>query len=148
MTACFFTVAKTPIQVQDAFSFVSTPINGAVSSFVGMIRDHNLGKSVNAVSYDVHEKLAHQTFQELSAEVLAHYGQNLRLYVAHYQGRLEVGEISIVIAVGSPHRDEAFKACRHLIEAIKHRFPIWKQEHYADGDSEWVQGHALCSGHS
>ncbi len=142
-----FSIVSTPIQVAEAFAFVADKRNGAISSFVGMIRDYNLGQAVSAVSYDVHKELALHTFNEICAEIATQWEQEMRIYVTHYQGRLEVGEISIMIAISAPHRNEAFQACRYMIEAIKHRFPIWKQEHYLNGDSEWVKGHALCQGH-
>ena len=85
------------------------------------------------------------TFETLAQEARQKWGEKLNVYIEHFKGRLDIGGISILIAVSSPHRDESFKACRFIIEEIKHRAPIWKQEHYLDGDSEWVQGHALCS---
>ena len=121
--------------------------NGALNMFVGKVRNHNMGKAVNAVSYDVFAPLVCNVFQELCAEAKAQFGERLRLYVEHYKGKLEIGGISVIIAVGSPHRDESFKACRYLIEQLKIRAPVWKQEHYVDGDSEWVKGHALCGHH-
>jgi molybdopterin synthase catalytic subunit len=68
----------------------------------------------------------------------------LKLFIAHARGRLAVGDLAVVIAAGTPHRDEAFRACRQVIEAVKHTSPIWKQEHYADGDSVWSEGCSLC----
>ena len=68
----------------------------------------------------------------------------LKVYVAHAKGRLAVGDIAVVVAAGTPHRDEAFRACRAVIEAVKHTSPIWKQEHYVDGSSEWSEGCSLC----
>ena len=147
MEHCIFKVAQSPIDLHEALCFVAAKGNGATSSFIGTIRDVNFGKAVIGVSYDLHESLARVAFAEVCTEAIEKWGEALRIYVVHYQGRLQVGETSIVIAVGSPHRDEAFKACRYLIEEIKHRFPIWKQEHYQNGDSEWVKGHALCQGH-
>ena len=69
---------------------------------------------------------------------------NAHIFVEHAARYLLVGELSIIIAVSTPHRDEAFLMCRYIIEQIKHRSPIWKQEHYIDGMSQWVQGHSLC----
>ena len=66
--------------------------------------------------------------------------------MAHARGRLAVGEVAVVVAAGSPHRDEAFRACRQLIEGVKHQCPIWKQEHFSDGDSLWSEGCSLCEG--
>lgn len=119
--------------------------NGAESLFVGTVRNHNLGKKVLGISYDVFIPLAKQSFLEICQEAQAKWGEELDFYVVHAQGRLDIGGVSIVIAVGSPHRDEAFKACRYVIEEIKHRSPVWKLEHYEDGDSEWSKGCELCS---
>jgi molybdopterin synthase catalytic subunit len=110
------------------------------------VRDHNEGKKVSAVSYDVHAPLAEKTFREIGLEAQERWGHDLRIAIIHRAGRLEVGEASVVVGVGSGHRDEAFQASRYLIEQVKVRSPIWKQEHYADGDSEWLQGHSLRQG--
>lgn len=148
MTDSIYTgISEETLSIQRAADFVDAAENGALNMFVGKVRNHNMGKAVNAVSYDVFAPLACNVFQELCSEANAQFGERLRLYVEHYKGKLEIGGISVIIAVGSPHRDESFKACRYLIEQLKIRAPIWKQEHYVDGDSEWVKGHALC-GHS
>lgn len=138
-------ISMAPLSTEDAINFIADPEHGAADIFIGTVRNHNLGKSVKGVSYDVYEELTLQTFGELCDEARLHWGKNLNIFIEHFQGRLDIGGISILIAVSSPHRDESFKACRFIIEEIKHRAPIWKQEHYTDGDSEWVQGHALCS---
>lgn len=140
-------VSEQPLSIERAVELVNAPENGAVDMFVGRVRNHNLGRAVTAVSYDAFVPLACSIFRQMCEEAIAKFDPRLRCYIAHHKGRLEVGGISVVIAVGSPHRDEAFKACRHLIEELKVRAPIWKQEHYTDGDSEWVKGHALCNHH-
>ncbi len=137
-------ISQEMLCLQKAADFVDAAENGALTMFIGRVRNHNMGKSVNAVSYDVFAPLACNVFHTLCAEARAQFGEHLRLYVEHYKGTLTIGGISVIIAAGSPHRDESFKACRYLIEQLKIRAPIWKQEHYADGDSEWVRGHALC----
>jgi molybdopterin synthase catalytic subunit len=71
----------------------------------------------------------------------------VKLYIAHAKGHLGIGDLAVVIAAGTPHRDEAFRACRLAIEAVKHEAPIWKQEHYVDGDSAWSEGCSLCEEH-
>ncbi len=147
MDSIYTGISGEALSIQKAADFVDAPENGALDMFVGKVRNHNLGKAVNAVSYDVFAPLANTVFLELCTEARAQFGERLRLYVEHYKGRLEIGGISVIIAVGSPHRDESFKACRYLIEQLKIRAPIWKQEHYVDGDSEWVKGHALCGHH-
>lgn len=138
------TVEK-PLDAQAGLQFVTNAPNGAETLFVGTVRNHNLGKKVLGVSYDVFEPLAKQSFREICEEALAKWGTALDCYVVHAKGRLDIGGVSIVIAVGSPHRDEAFQACRYIIEEIKHRSPVWKLEHYEDGDSEWTQGCELCT---
>lgn len=140
-----FSVATRPIQVQSAVDFVADDAHGAADLFIGTVRNHNLGKPVRGVSYDVFDELTLNVFRELAAESRLRWGDKLNIYIEHFKGRLDILGVSILIAVSSPHRDESFKACRFIIEEIKHRAPIWKQEHYVDGDSEWVQGHALCS---
>ncbi len=137
-------ISETPLSVEAALSFVADSGHGAAASFIGQVRDRNHGRDVTGVSYDVFDALALRTFDEMSQEALSRWGSDLRIWLEHFKGRLEVGAPSIVIVVSSPHRDEAFQACRYLIEEVKRRSPIWKQEHYRDGDSEWVQGHALC----
>jgi len=140
-----FAIATQPIQVQIAVDFVADDAHGAADLFIGTVRNVNLGKAVKGVSYDVFDELTLNVFRDLANESRQRWGDKLNIYIEHYKGRLDILGVSILIAVSSPHRDESFKACRFIIEEIKHRAPIWKQEHYIDGDSEWVQGHALCS---
>jgi len=137
-------VTDRPIDIAAAHAFVADPAHGAMNSFVGMVRQSNLGRDVVGVSYDIFEPLAVKTLRRLAEEVSGSHDGKINIFIEHFKGRLAVGGISIVIAVGTPHRAESFGACRALIEAIKHQAPIWKQEHYTDGDSAWVQGHALC----
>ncbi len=138
-------ITETEINIQQAYEFIQSPSHGAATSFLGIIRNRNLGRDVIGVSYDVFIPLAERTLQDLCKEAQQQWGSGLKLFVEHFKGRLEVGGVSVIVAVSSPHRNEAFQACRFLIEGIKHRSPIWKQEHYLNGDSEWVKGHALCS---
>jgi len=137
-------IEQTVLDTSEALAFVDAPGNGAGALFVGVVRDWNQGRKVKGVSYDVFAPLAEQSFAEICAEAREKWGEPCRIFVAHGKGRLEVGGLSIVIAAGSPHRGEAFAVCRYVIEEIKSRSPVWKQEHYVDGDSKWVKGHALC----
>jgi len=134
-----------PLDPVEALEFCSAPGHGAVDLFIGRVRDINQGKAVRGVTYDLHEALCRNVFQELAEETAAQWGDEITLCLIHRFGRLDIGEASVVAAASSRHRDEAFRACRQLVEEMKHRAPIWKKEHYVDGDSEWVQGHALCS---
>jgi molybdopterin synthase catalytic subunit len=127
-----------------ALEFVTHAEFGGQALFVGRVRRHNHGRDVVAVEYDLFEPLALATFEAISREAFAEVTPELRIYVAHAHGRLEVGDTAVVVATGSRHRDEAFRACRAVIEGVKHRAPIWKQEHYVDGRSEWSEGCSLC----
>jgi molybdopterin synthase catalytic subunit len=131
-----------------ALDFVSDPGFGGTTLFVGRIRDLNHGRVVTGITYDMFDALALNVFRQAADEAAAACGPKLKLYVAHARGRLSVGDLAVVVAAGTPHRDEAFRACRSVIEAVKHRAPIWKQEHYVDGDSIWSEGCSLCPGGS
>lgn len=133
------------LDVAAALDFVSDPGFGGIALFVGRIRDSNHGRAVTGVSYDLFEPLALELFRGFAAEVTAEFGPRLRLFVEHARGDLRIGDLAVVVAAGTPHRDEAFRACRALIEAVKHRAPIWKQEHYVDGSSVWSEGCTLCA---
>jgi molybdopterin synthase catalytic subunit len=140
----FTAIQDHKLNILSAYQFIADPAHGGTTVFQGTVRDFNLGKSVIGVSYDVFEPLAIKSFNTLAEQAMTQWGESMKIYIAHAKGRLNINEISIIIGVSTIHRDEAFQACRFLIEGIKHHSPIWKQEHYADGDSEWVQGHALC----
>lgn len=127
-----------------ALEFVSDPRFGGIAMFVGRVRDHNLGRIVTGISYDLFEPLALRIFRAIGERARAEAGESLKLYIAHAKGDLGLGDLAVVVAAGTPHRDEAFRACRLAIEAVKHEAPIWKQEHYIDGDSAWSEGCSLC----
>lgn len=127
-----------------AIEFVSDPGFGGIDVFIGRVRNLNHGKIVTGISYDMFEPLALAGFRAIAEQAQTDFGPRLKLYIAHAKGRLAVGDLAVVIAAGTPHRDEAFRACRQVIEAVKHTSPIWKQEHYEDGDSIWSEGCSLC----
>lgn len=151
MTRHFVYVADRAKEILDptaALEFVSDPGFGGIAMFVGRVRDLNQGRKVAAISYDLYQPLALVRFNEIAEQTQCEFGSKLKLYIAHALGRLAVGELAVVVAAGTPHRDEAFRACRLAIEAVKHTAPIWKQEHYLDGDSEWSEGCSLCGEHA
>lgn len=136
--------ASAALDIAAAFDFVTDPAFGGYAAFVGRIRDLNHGRRVTGVSYDLFDALALARFREIAGAAMLDTTPSMKAWIAHSKGRLEVGGIAVVIAVGTPHRDEAFRACRAIIEAVKHTVPIWKQEHYVDGSSEWSEGCSLC----
>lgn len=141
-------IARHRLDPAAALDFVSDPGFGGIAMFVGKVRAQNLGREVVGVSYDMFAPLALTVFAQAAEEARALVGPRLKLHVSHAKGRLGVGDLAVVVAAGTPHRDEAFRACRLVIEKVKHQAPIWKQEHYLDGDSVWSEGCSLCEGHA
>jgi molybdopterin synthase catalytic subunit len=111
---------------------------GAVVSFIGNVRARNQGRHVLRLEYEAYEPLAIRAFQLIVDEVLAAW-PSVRIACHHRIGRIELGEASVVIAAASPHRAEAFFACRYVIERIKQVAPIWKREFFEGGDV-WIEG--------
>ncbi|GLQ96362.1 molybdenum cofactor biosynthesis protein MoaE [Dyella mobilis] len=140
-------VVHAPLNPPAALDFVSDPRFGGIATFIGRVRQHNLGRTVTGISYDLFEPLALRIFQSIGERARREVGGPMKLYIAHAKGDLRIGDLAVVIAAATPHRDEAFRACRLAIEAIKHEAPIWKQEHYVDGHSAWSEGCSLCEEH-
>lgn len=115
---------------------------GASACFFGRVRNHHKGRSVIRLNYECYEALANKEMARIAQEAQEKYHCS-ELRILHRVGMIEVGEIAVAIQASSAHRDEAFRACRKVIERIKQTVPIWKQEFYYDGTSEWV----LCCDH-
>jgi molybdopterin synthase catalytic subunit len=118
--------------------------HGAQVIFTGTVRSPNQGKTVLGVSYDAFPPLTETIFHQICTEALQQWGPDLTIRLVHRFGKVQVSELSIAIIVCSRHRDEAYLTSRFIIEEVKHRAPIWKQEHYENENSAWLQGHALC----
>ena len=112
--------------------------HGAIATFIGLVRRHNLGRQVLFLEYEAYEPLAIRALERILAEARDAW-PSARLAVHHRLGRLELGEASIVIAAASPHRGDAFAACRYAIERVKQIVPIWKREHF-EGGQVWLEG--------
>ena len=137
-------IAVEPLSPAAALEFVTDDAFGGQTLFVGRVRHTSHGRRCVAVHYDMFDPLALVQFREAAQAAIARYGPAMKIHVAHARGRLSVGDLAVVVAAGSPHRDEAFRACRDVIEHVKHRAPIWKQELFIDGSSEWSEGCSLC----
>jgi len=131
------------ISLEKAKEFIISKKNGAESIFIGRVRNENSGKRVTAVTYDAHDQAVIKSFQSICADAKTKFNKSSSIFLEHAKGYIPVGEISILIAVSSGHRDEAFKICRYILEEIKHKSPIWKKEHYTEGNEEWLPGHSL-----
>ena len=112
--------------------------DGAVATFVGLVRNSNQGRTVRFLEYEAYEPLALRALSTIVAEAHSAWPA-ARVGVQHRTGRLEIGEASVIIVVASPHRGDAFAACRYAIERVKQIVPIWKREHF-DGGDVWLEG--------
>lgn len=143
MSSIVARVTDEPLSIEPLSRALRRDGAGAQLVFSGVVRDRNDGRRVLAVTYDAHPALAERTFREIAEEARARWGADLGVVVAHRTGRLAAGEVSVVIGVASAHRDAAYQASRYVIEQLKVRSPVWKQEHYAEGDSTWLEGRSL-----
>ena len=135
---------KEKIEVKKAEDFISSSKFGASLIFKGTVRNTNDNKKVTGITYDSHDAIVIKSFEEIYNEV----DQILKIkdkavYIEHVKGYLDLGEISIIIAVACPHRAEAYSLSRYIIEEIKKRSPIWKKEHYENEESEWLKGNPI-----
>jgi molybdopterin synthase catalytic subunit len=143
-----FSVSNTAIDVAAAKNAVADNSCGALVVFEGWIRDHNEGRQVERLEYEVYRPLAEKEGARIIDEACERFGVSHALCI-HREGLLELGEIAVIVCVSSPHRDEAFAACRYIIDQSKTRLPIWKKEHYVTGISEWVNCECCAAtGHS
>jgi len=133
-----FRVAPDPLDVDAVAAIVSSADCGAVTTFVGLVRNENGGRRVLWLEYEAYAPLAEKSFARIDEEAGERW-PSVGLAIHHRIGRIEIGDASVVIAATSPHRAEAFAACRYAIERIKQIAPIWKHEHFEGGDI-WIEG--------
>jgi molybdopterin synthase catalytic subunit len=135
-------IGPAPLQLERIAAAVADAPNagadGAVVTFLGLVRNHNLGRSVRYLEYEAYEPLALKAFARIAAEIGQRW-PSARLALHHRVGRLEVGDASVAIATRSPHRGDAYAACRYAIERIKQIAPIWKHEFFEGGEA-WIEG--------
>ncbi len=127
-----------PLSMEEVYQQADDAANGAIVLMSGMVRDNSEGKAVESLEYQAYTPMALRVFWTIGWEIRARWSQVTRVVIHHRIGHLRVGEISVLIAVGCPHRGEAFEACQYAIDTLKHSAPIWKKEHWCDGSSAWV----------
>ena len=135
---------KEKMELKKAEDFISSSKFGASLIFKGTVRNTNDNKKVIGITYDSHDAMVIKSFKEIYNEV----DQKLKIkdkavFIEHVKGYLDLGEISIIIAVACAHRAEAYILSRYIIEEIKKRSPIWKKEHYENEKSEWLKGNPI-----
>lgn len=132
-----FLLLADPLPPPDLLLPMADHACGGFVVFEGRVRDHDDGRLVTALEYEAYESLATAEGARIVAEAAARFTP-ARVAAAHRHGRLVPGDVAVVVAAASPHRQEAFAACRWVIDQVKERLPVWKREHYADGSSAWV----------
>ena len=125
-----------PIDIASLLARVQSPERGGIASFLGAVRNHHCGRQVLRLEYSAYEPMVEAECARIVSE--AETSWDVAMALQHRVGRLEVGDIAVAVAAASAHRDDAFIACRYVIEEVKQRVPIWKREVYADGSVEWV----------
>lgn len=132
-----FLLSPTPLEKLILKNKLSSVESGGVTTFEGLVRNHNDGKKVIALEYEAFEKLALKEANKILKEAKSKF-EVLEAKCFHRVGKLSIGEMAVWVSVSAAHRDSAFKACRYIIDEIKTRLPIWKKEYYKNGDSGWV----------
>ncbi len=130
-------VITSPIDVSALLATVAAPSAGATSLFVGTVREVNEGRAVTGIDYEAYQPMAESELRAIAEEACTTI-PGLRVAVEHRVGTLLVGDVSVAIAASHAHRAPALDGARQIIEALKQRVPIWKQEHYVDGARAWV----------
>lgn len=137
-TADEFKIGFAPLSLDEVYRVADDPANGAIVVMSGMVRQQTDGKPVVALEYQAYEPMALRVFEQIAGQIREQWPDVTHVVIHHRTGRLSVGEISVLVAVGCPHRSEAFTACKYAIDTLKHNAPIWKKEHWADGSTSWV----------
>ena len=137
MSVILCRVTSDPLDPASLLDGLAAPTDGAVLLFVGVVRNRNEGREVGHLDYEAYAEMAERTLRTIASEAGDRWNTG-GIRVTHRIGRLEIGEASVVIAVSSPHRQEAYEASRYIIEELKQRAPIWKREGYTTGEAEWL----------
>ncbi|MDP0491597.1 MAG: molybdenum cofactor biosynthesis protein MoaE [Verrucomicrobiota bacterium JB023] len=132
-----FSLTTSPIIPSDLLSTIPESCGGVVT-FEGRVRNHHQGREVLKLEYSAHPVLAESEGEQVMVDALARFPEVTLARAVHRHGTHNLGDIAVLVIVASSHRAEAFEACRWIIDEIKHRVPIWKNEFYRDGTSEWT----------
>lgn len=133
-----FQITFAPLSLDQVYQQADSPHNGAIALMSGTVRNQTEGKPVMYLEYQAYEPMALNIFRKIAQEIKQKWTDTNTVVIHHRVGKLKIGDISVLIAVGCPHRGEAFEACRFAIDTLKHNAPIWKKEHFQDNSSNWV----------
>jgi molybdopterin synthase catalytic subunit len=135
-------ITSQPLDIEPFLQHVRRDESGAVALFLGVVRDNSHGRRVLYLEYDAYAEMAERKLREVAEEVQARWPIT-DVAIAHRTGRLEIGETSLLVAVSSPHRHDAFAACHHIVDRIKEIVPIWKKEVWEGGEA-WIEGEPVA----
>ena len=133
-----FKITSDEIELGDVVRAVEAGDAGAIVHFLGVVRNNTEGREVSYLEYEAYPPMAEKKMAEIAQEIHEKWGLD-RVAMIHRVGRLEIGEVSVAVAVASPHRREAFEACHYAMNRLKQIVPIWKREVWTDGEEEWVK---------
>ena len=137
-----FAITLAPLSLEEVYRLADDPGNGAVVVMSGTVRNQTDGKPVESLEYQAYEPMAIAIFRSIATEIRQQWSDVNQVVIHHRIGHLTIGEISVLVAVGSPHRAEAFDACRYAIDTLKHNAPIWKKEYIRESDgtitTQWI----------
>ena len=133
-----FKITSDEIELGDVIRAVEAGEAGAIVHFLGVVRNNTEGREVSYLEYEAYPPMAEKKMAEIAQEIHDKWGLD-RVAMIHRVGRLEIGEVSVAVAVASPHRKEAFEACHYAMNRLKQIVPIWKREVWTDGEEEWVK---------
>jgi molybdopterin synthase catalytic subunit len=131
-----FEVVEAPLDLARLIAAVSRADAGAIATFLGTTRDHNMGRRVTRLEYEAYPEMAIREMRRIGEQAVERFGASA-VAIAHRIGVVEIGEVSVAIATSATHRDAAFAACRFAIDRLKQIVPIWKKEHYVGGEI-WI----------
>ncbi len=134
----FFRITSEPLEPGALMALVQSPDMGAIVTFTGIVRNHFANRPTAALEYEAFEPMASSVLADLASQARTQWGTGA-IAIHHRVGHLGIGETAVLIVVAAPHRHEAFEAAEWLMDRIKEVAPIWKKEHWADGESEWAE---------
>ena len=129
-------LTEQPVDLGSLIAAVQSPERGGIACFLGTVRNHHHGREVLHLEYSAYVAMVEAECAGIVTEAESRW--DVAVTLQHRVGRLQIGDAAVVVVAASAHRDEAFVACRHVIEELKRRVPIWKREYFADGTVEWV----------
>lgn len=139
-----FAITLAPLSFDEVYALADDPANGAVVVMSGTVRNQTAGKPVSFLEYQAYEPMALVVFRQIAQQIRQQWTDTQRVVIHHRIGKLKIGEISVLVAVGCPHRAEAFAGCQYAIDTLKHNAPIWKKEYLQGTDGEMESYWAEC----